>query len=104
LQYYKRLCTCNETASDLLEKNNIRIQRAFLFGSYADGKADIWSDIDLALISDKFDGERYLDLLSLTDFILMAGYGISPLPFRSEDFDNSLFARDEIIKKGISIL
>ena len=89
---------------DLLEKNDINIQRAYLFGSYAIGKADEWSDIDLALVSDKFKGNRFLDLLSLTDYILKAGQDISPLPFRSEDFDDSLFARDEILKKGISAL
>jgi len=88
---------------DLLEKNDFNIQRAFLFGSYASGKADEWSDIDLALISNKFKGDRYLDLLSLADYILKVGQDISPLPFSSEDFDNSLFARDEILKKGISI-
>ncbi len=89
---------------ELLEKNDIKIQRAYLFGSYAIGKADEWSDIDLALVSDKFKGNRFLDLLSLTDYILKAGQDISPLPFRSEDFDDSLFARDEILKKGISVL
>jgi uncharacterized protein len=89
---------------DLLEENDIKIQRAYLFGSYANGKADKWSDIDLALISDKFKGDRFLDLLSLTDYILKAGQDISPLPFCSEDFDDSLFARDEILKKGISII
>jgi predicted nucleotidyltransferase len=89
---------------NLLEKNGIKIQRAYLFGSYANGKADKWSDIDLALISDKFKGNRFLDLLSLTDYILKAGQDISPLPFRSEDFDDSLFARDEILKKGILII
>lgn len=91
---------------DLLEKNDIPIQRAYLFGSYANGNgnADEYSDIDLALISDKFQGNRYLDLLSLTDFILKAGQDISPLPFRSEDFDDSLFARDEIVKKGFVII
>jgi predicted nucleotidyltransferase len=88
---------------NLLENNDINIQKAYLFGSWANGKADEWSDIDLALISDKFKGDRYLDLLSLTDYILKAGQDISPLPFSSEDFDNSLFARDEILKKGISI-
>jgi predicted nucleotidyltransferase len=89
---------------DLLEKNDIQIQRAYLFGSYANGKADEWSDIDLALVSDKFKGNRFLDLLSLTDYILKAGADISPLPFRNEDFDDSLFARDEIVKKGIVII
>lgn len=89
---------------NLLEENDFQIQRAYLFGSYAHGNADEWSDIDLALISNKFIGNRYLDMLSLTDFILKAGQDISPLPFRFEDFDNSMFARDEIVKKGVLII
>jgi len=89
---------------DLLEENDIQIQRAYLFGSYVNGNTDEFSDIDLALISDNFQGNRYLDLLTLTDFILEAGQDISPLPFRQEDFDDSLFARDEIVKKGLMII
>jgi predicted nucleotidyltransferase len=88
----------------LLNKNNININKAILFGSYANGKADEWSDIDIAIVSDDFTGNRFNDRLSLIDIIMEAGTDISPLPFRSEDFDDSLFARDEIIKKGISVL
>jgi uncharacterized protein len=89
---------------DLLEENDIQIQRAYLFGSYVNGNTDEFSDIDLALISDNFQGNRYLDSLTLTDFILEAGQDISPLPFRQEDSDDSLFARDEIVKKGLMII
>ena len=88
---------------ELLEQNDFKIQRAYIFGSYANGNADNLSDIDLAIISDKFVGDRFLDLWALTDYILKAGLDISPLPYRPEDFENSLFARDEILKKGILI-
>ncbi len=88
---------------DVLEMNDFHIQKAYLFGSYATGTANEWSDIDLALISDKFVGNRYLDTISLTDYILKAGQDISPLPFTKEDFEDSMFARDEIVKKGILI-
>lgn len=87
----------------LLEENDYKIERAYIFGSYANNKADEWSDIDLAIISDKFEGDRFLDTIALTDFIFQSGGSISPLPFRSEDFKNSLFARDEILKKGILV-
>lgn len=84
---------------NLLEENDFKIQRAYLFGSYAHGNQDEWSDIDLALVSDKFIGNRYLDMLSLNEYILKVGPDISPLPFSFEDFENSMFARDEIEKK-----
>jgi len=88
----------------LLNKNNIKVQKAILFGSYAYGKANEWSDIDIAIVSDDFTGNRFNDRLSLIDILMEAGTDISPLPFRNEDFEDSLFARDEIMKKGISIL
>jgi len=34
-----------------LEAHHIRIRKVVLFGSYVTGKADEWSDIDIALVS-----------------------------------------------------
>ena len=39
-----------------LDKNKIHIQRAIIFGSYSKGLSHAWSDIDIALVSDAFDG------------------------------------------------
>lgn len=85
----------------LLESNSIKIHRAVLFGSYASGNFNEWSDIDLALVSDDFTGNRFQDKISLIDLILEAGSDLSPVPFTVEDYKNSMFARDEIEKKGI---
>ena len=38
-----------------LEENHIHVRRAVLFGSYAGGRANEWSDIDIALVSESFD-------------------------------------------------
>ena len=38
-----------------LQKNNINIEQAILFGSYAQGTYTSWSDIDLALVSSDFE-------------------------------------------------
>ena len=46
---------------NILEKNNIHINKAILFGSYAKGTFNEWSDIDIALVSDNFQGNRFLD-------------------------------------------
>jgi predicted nucleotidyltransferase len=50
----------------VLEAKGIPVERAILFGSYAAGHADEWSDIDIAVISPKFDElsllERYEQL------------------------------------------
>jgi len=45
----------------LLKENRIQIQNAILFGSYAKGESNQWSDIDLALVSDEFEGIRFKD-------------------------------------------
>lgn len=37
-----------------LEAHHIRIRKVVLFGSYVTGKANEWSDIDVALVSDDF--------------------------------------------------
>ena len=41
-----------------LEENRIPIRQAVLFGSYAAGGSNEWSDIDIALVSDVFEGIR----------------------------------------------
>jgi len=45
----------------VLEDNHIHIRKAVLFGSYARGRADGWSDIDIALVSEDFEGNRFDD-------------------------------------------
>ncbi|MDT3740442.1 MAG: nucleotidyltransferase domain-containing protein [Candidatus Kapabacteria bacterium] len=87
----------------LIEDKQIRIQKAVLFGSYASGNYNEWSDIDLALVSDDFSGNNFKDKLELIDLIFAAGKDLSPVTFTSYDYNNSLFARDEIEKKGILI-
>ena len=39
-----------------LQEHHIPIQQVFLFGSYATGNYTEWSDIDLALVSEVFEG------------------------------------------------
>lgn len=88
----------------LLEADNFRIQKAILLVSYESGKVDDRSDIDLAVISDSFRGDGLLDMLDINERRFKSSLDISPLPFRPEDFANSMFARDEIAKKGIGVL
>lgn len=88
---------------DLLNDNNIRVIKAYLFGSYSKGNYDEWSDIDLAIISNDFTGNSFQDKINLIDFIYQTGKEISPLPFKEEDFENNLFAQTEIKKNGIVI-
>jgi predicted nucleotidyltransferase len=87
----------------LLEKNKIPIRKAILFGSYANGTYNEWSDIDIALVSDSFLGNRFLDKETLRKFKSQIDYSISPLPFKTEDFDISNLFVKEIVETGITV-
>jgi uncharacterized protein len=87
-----------------LEENHIHILRAVLFGSYADGRADKWSDIDIALVSEVFNGDRFDDRGKIRKITLSVSSDLSPLPFRPEDFMPENPFVKEIIEKGIRIV
>ncbi|HIE05583.1 MAG TPA: nucleotidyltransferase domain-containing protein [bacterium (Candidatus Stahlbacteria)] len=80
----------------IIEKNGISISAAYLFGSYAKGKASEWSDIDVALISDDFSGVRFYDVEKLLSILKRYNIFIELHPFRKVDFDpeNNLFIRE----------
>ncbi|MBI5324351.1 MAG: nucleotidyltransferase domain-containing protein [Ignavibacteriae bacterium] len=86
-----------------LESNQIRIEKAILFGSYAEGRYDKWSDIDLALVSKDFSGSRFYDNLKVLDIAMDIESGISPITYLPDDFTpDNLFVRD-ILRRGIQI-
>lgn len=87
-----------------LEENHIHVRRAVLFGSYAEGRANEWSDIDIALVSESFDGDRFNDRSKIRRITLSVSSDLSPLPFRPEDFiSENPFVR-EILEKGVRIV
>ena len=87
-----------------LEENRIPIRHAVLFGSYAAGNVNEWSDIDIALVSDAFEGVRIHDRNKIRKITLETSTDLSPLPFRPEDFTpEDPFVR-EIIEHGINIV
>ncbi|HNR88433.1 MAG TPA: nucleotidyltransferase domain-containing protein [Spirochaetota bacterium] len=86
-----------------LAENNIRIRRAYVFGSYARGTYDEWSDIDIALVSDGFDGDRIADKNKIRRITLRAGSDIEPLPFTLDEFNESNPLVKEILTHGIEI-
>ncbi len=87
-----------------LEENRIPIRQAVLFGSHAAGGSHEWSDIDIALVSEVFEGVRIKDRRKIRKITLDISTDLSPLPFRPEDFTpEDPFAR-EIIEHGIIIV
>jgi predicted nucleotidyltransferase len=87
-----------------LERIGIHVQQAFLFGSYASGKHDEWSDIDLAIVSNDFAGNRFEDRNKIRKITLQVNSDISPMPYRPEDFNDSDYFVKEILETGIRIV
>jgi uncharacterized protein len=87
-----------------LETIGIHVQQAILFGSYASGKYDEWSDIDLAIVSNDFAGNRFEDRNKIRKITLQVNSDISPMPFRPEDFSDSNYFVKEILETGIRIV
>lgn len=108
----KSLSQIKQIADNLvirLEKKGIKVNRVFLYGSYANGNPQPYSDIDIAVISSSFDNKSLIkrqELLAeviypLGEPIEAIGYGYqefkktTPLSFLSE-----IIAKGEIIYKG----
>jgi hypothetical protein len=86
-----------------LERNHIRISEAIIFGSYTRRKAKPHSDIDVALISSTFTGDRFEDRRRIVPLRRKIDSRIEPIPFKPEDFNNGGMLAEEIKKTGITV-
>lgn len=82
-------------------KNEIRIDKVYLFGSYAKGTSSKYSDIDLAIVSRDFEGVRFFDRKRLIKYIVKVNTDIQLHPFKLEDFTTDDPFVEEIIRTGI---
>ena len=80
----------------------MKVEKAYLFGSYARGKAHKESDIDLAIVSSSFSGNSFSENVALGKLTLGINTRIEPIGFTPKDFDELMFAK-EIKKIGIEI-
>ena len=86
-----------------LEINQIHINKAILFGSYANGTFHEWSDIDLALVSNSFKGDRFKDRDLIRKIKLAVSSSLEPIPYRPEDFtEDDPFVKN-IIDTGMNL-
>ena len=81
----------------------IRINKAYLYGSYARNMATEDSDIDIAIISPDLTGDRFEDALFLKRFRMSLDLRIEPLPIRPEDFKEEDPIVSEILRYAIPI-
>ncbi len=87
-----------------LKEHGFQIQDAILFGSYANGSANQWSDIDLALVSDTFEGIRFTDRNKIRRITISISSDLEVFPFNPKDFipDDPLVK--EILDTGIRVV
>lgn len=86
------------------QKDNIRINEAILFGSYARGTNHEYSDIDLAVVSEDFEGISFYDNQKLIDAMLRTSVDIEVHPYKPEDFTEDNPFVKEILEYGIRIV
>jgi predicted nucleotidyltransferase len=86
-----------------LEEQGIHVDAAILFGSFAKGTAREESDIDVALISEAFSGDRFDDRRRIVPLRRAIDSRLEPMPFRPEGFAGGGNLVDEIKRDGIRI-
>jgi uncharacterized protein len=99
-----RVKTIISTYLNALQNNHIPVNQIILFGSYAKGNRKEWSDIDIALVSDIFEGKRFEDRGKIRRINLSGSSDLEVLPYRPGDFTpDDPFVR-EIMETGVRIV
>ncbi len=87
-----------------LKENNIPVKKLILFGSYVRGNHHDFSDIDIALVSDIFEGDRIEDRKKIRKITLSVSSNIEVLPYNPDDFTKEDPFVKEIMETGINIV
>lgn len=88
----------------VLRENGIPVERVLLFGSWARGTAKEDSDVDIALVSSFFTGDRFMDRRKIVPLRRNINNNIEPIPFSPEDFAAGGVLVDEIRRYGEEIV
>ncbi len=89
---------------DKLRRIGYHISQAYIFGSYARGQVDKWSDIDVAIVSPRIGNDRFEERIRLTELAVSVDDRLEPLPFSLESFsDDDPFVR-QIKNEGVAII
>jgi predicted nucleotidyltransferase len=88
----------------LLKQHGFSVSKVILFGSYAKGKANPDSDIDVAIISTQFGHDIAEEMMLLRKIDLKVDSHIEPVPLSPDDLNDnySTFAQ-EIKRYGIDV-
>lgn len=86
-----------------LNEQGIKVETAYIFGSYAAGKENQWSDIDVAVISSDISDDRLNERVRLARVSYGIDRRLEPVPFRPEAFVDEDPLAWEIKRKGLRI-
>ena len=83
-------------------RERYNIYAVVLYGSYAEGRANDDSDIDVAVFSDDFGKDPYEEMTALFRLRRQIDTDIEPLPFSREAYFSNDAAEfvNEIVRKG----
>jgi len=87
-----------------LVAKKITVVQAYVFGSSVRGIRHDWSDIDLAIVSPDFSGDRFEDYKLLIPFIIEVDRSIEVHPFHPRDFNEDNPFIKEILTSGLKIV
>ncbi len=88
---------------DFLKSKNYEVRKAYIFGSYANGKFHEDSDIDLAIVFSNLTNSFTMQI-ELMKLSRKFDTRIEPHPFDELDFNTSNPFTNEILTKGIQIV
>ncbi|MFQ6036919.1 MAG: nucleotidyltransferase domain-containing protein [Sedimentisphaerales bacterium] len=88
----------------LLKQQGISVSKVILFGSYAKGRTNPDSDIDIAIVSTQFGQDIGEEMMLLRKIALKVDSHIEPVPLCPEDLNDSLSTLAQEIKRyGIDV-
>ncbi len=90
---------------NVLGAKGLRIEKVVLYGSYASGKNQFASDLDLAVVSPDFGKDRFEEGKLLHQIAWRIDPRIEPIPISSSSYENDTWIPliYEIRTKGVEI-
>ncbi|HET6272717.1 MAG TPA: nucleotidyltransferase domain-containing protein [Bacteroidota bacterium] len=88
---------------EVLKTHKIKVERAYLYGSYARGGPHKDSDIDIVVVSRQFRKSRFEDSLRIAKLRRDVDLRISPLAYHPRNFIMDYIIPNEAMTKGIRI-
>ncbi|MDK2984510.1 MAG: uncharacterized protein PWQ96_152 [Clostridia bacterium] len=112
-QYRRRPIVSREVVIKKLTKvlgklaQTLPVDSAYLYGSYANGKPKIFSDVDVVVVSPKFGNDIVKETTWLMELFEETGLMVEPRAYSRQEFERAepgTFLYDEVLEKGIRLV